>query len=279
MSLNVTVASIIDQARIQDARFFDLRVPDGALLLCVNQTQRLLLLKYGAMIQGLIDQTVQTAAQVSGALVGVDDAGTPYYITTTGNGYPVRNAGTSSVPIPYFDTSLAPVSLDPFGANGGTPGFPLPADLIKLIQVVCVFQDGTTADIDIVPERSRNLTGTHNPTVFINGNRLVPIRNGATGTSTTTTFNDYWNAVYSVSTTYIAMTTVLTTSDVITLPVVLHDALIAAVADLLARATPGMSANDRLMFANTKTQTATAVEMAGVDILGDVEQTSVLFRE
>lgn len=278
MALNVTARQLIDEARTQDARFFDLRVPDGALLLTLNTTQRTLLLQYGSSIEGLLDQSVQTAAVVSGVLVGIDPVtGLPYYITTQGSGYAVQNAGTVSVPLPYYDFSQPPISLDPFGQSGGTPGFPLPADLIKLIHVVAAFADGRTSDVAVIPERSRHYTNTHDLTVFLNGNRMVPVRTDPANNFGS--YNDWWNSVTSVTTSYIGMTTLSDLTTVMTIPVVLHAALVAAVAALLARTCPACTPADRTFYANLASSTGQAMAMAGIDLLGDVVQSSVIFRD
>jgi hypothetical protein len=277
MALNVTVSQLIDQARIQDARFFDVPVPDGALVLTLNQTQRLLLLKYADSIQGLLDQSLQIATSINGNVVGVDGSGNPYYLTTPGTGWAVSNAGTLSNPIPYVDFSAPQIALDPFGQNGGTPGFPLPADIIKIIHIVGVYQDGTTCDIDVVPEISRNLTNTHNPAAFLNGNRLVPVRDGSV--LGPTIWQDLWNSIQSVTMTWIGVPTVAVLSDVITIPVVLHDALIMAIASLLAQGVSNMPMAEKAAWAAKKQDAINIVALAGTDILNELTQNSVLYRE
>lgn len=277
MAITVTARQIVDEARTQDARFFSVNVPDGALLLTLNTTQRNLLLQYGSSVEGLLDQASQVAAQVNGALVGVDSGGAPHYITTQGDGYPVLNAGTVSAPIPYVDFTQQPISLDPFGLLGGTPGFPLPPDLIKLVMVVAAFCDGTTADIDVIPERSRNYTNTHNPTAFLNGNRLVPVHTGSPPLSGI--YQDVWASIASVAVSFIGMTTLSDLDAPITIPTVLHAALIAAVAFLLARTTPECTSADRATYAEMAAQTGQAIALAGIDLLGDVMQNSILYRE
>lgn len=278
MPLNVTARQILDEARTQDARFFSLTVPEGALLLTLNTTQRNLLLQYGSSVEGLLDQSVQVAAVVSGGLVGIDPTtGLPYYITTQGSGYPVLNAGTVSVPLPYYDFTQQPISLDPFGVSGGTPGFPLPTDLIKLIHIVAAFLDGRTTDVALIPERSRHHTNTHDLTVFLNGNRLVPVR--CDPANNTGVYHDWWNSVASITTSYIGMTTLSALDTVMTIPVVLHAALVAAAAALLARTCPECTPADRAFYASFATSTGQAMAMAGIDLLGDVVQSSVIVRD
>lgn len=278
MPLNVSARQILEEARTQDARFFSLNVPDGALLLTLNTTQRNLLLQYGSSVEGLLDQSVQVAAVVSGGLVGIDPAtGLPYYITTQGSGYAVQNAGTVSVPLPYFDFSQPAISLDPFGQSGGTPGFPLPTDLIKLIHIVAAFLDGRTTDVALIPERSRHHTNTHDLTVFLNGNRLIPVRGEPANASGI--YHDWWNSVTAITTSYIGMTTLSDLTTVLTIPVVLHAALVAAVAALLARTCPECTLAERTFYASLASSTGQAMAMAGIDLLGDVVQSSVIVRD
>jgi hypothetical protein len=277
MALNVTVAQIVDQARIQDSRFFDVTIPDGALVLEINRTQRTLLLKYADSIQGLLDQSLQIATQINGNVVGVDGSGNPYYLTTPGQGWAVSNAGTLTNPIPYVDFSQPQIALDPFGMNGGTPGFPLPSDVIKIIHVVGVYQDGTSCDIDVIPEKSRNLTNTHNPAAFLNGNRMVPVRDGSP--LGPTIWQDLWNSITSVTMTWIGVPTVAVLTDIIELPVVLHDALVMAIASLLAQGVAGMAMPEKAAWAAKKNDAINMIALAGTDMLNELIQNTILFRE
>jgi hypothetical protein len=277
MALNVTVSQIIDQARIQDARFFDVSIPDGALVLELNRTQRTLLLKYADSIQGLLDQSLQVATSINGNVVGVDGSGNPYYLTTPGTGWAVSNAGTLTNPIPYVDFSQPPIALDPFGQNGGTPGFPLPPDIIKIIHVVGVYLDGTCCDIDIVPEVSRNLTNTHNPAAFLNGNRMVPVRDGSP--LGPTIWQDLWNSISSVTMTWIGVPSVAVLTDVLTIPVVLHDALVMAIASLLAQGVSDMAMAEKAAWAAKKVDAINQIALAGTDMLNELTMNTVLYRE
>src|SRR5690606_12308564 len=153
---------------------------------------------------------------------------------------------------PYVDFSGMPVSVDPFGEQGGTPGFPLPADLIKVIQLIARYADGSTSDVDVITERLRNNTNTHNLTAFINGNRIVPIRQPSS--LLTGGWTDLWTNVATVTLTYLAVPTLTALTGPIVIPVVLHGALVAAVAAHLAQACPSdgptaMSATEKRRFA------------------------------
>jgi hypothetical protein len=126
----LTVQQLVENARARHPAFTKLAWPDGALLLFLNTYQRTKLLELADSIEPLVGQAKQIASVIAGALVG-SDAGVPYYITTSGDGWPVQNSGG----VPYVDFTQPPIALDPFGATGGTPGFPLPTEFIRLINI------------------------------------------------------------------------------------------------------------------------------------------------
>lgn len=273
MSLARTALSLIDEARTRHHAFFSAVVPDGVFVMGLNTKVRSLLLQYADGIQTLVDQSVSVAASVSGALVGVDGSGNPYYLTTPGTGYAVSNAGTPTNPIPYVDFSGVPISTDPFGLNGATPGFPLPTDMIKLITVTSKFTDGTQADVDIIPERLRFQNPTHNAQAFINGNRLVPCRLGSPP------YWDWWTNVTGVTISYIAPQTISTFTDTFSYPIVLYEALIAHLAKLLAYTIPTVTPAERQMFDAASKQADGDFLMAGKDMVMQLTETSVIYHE
>lgn len=273
MSLARTALSLIDEARTRHHAFLSATVPDGVFVMGLNTKLRSLLLQYADAIQTLVDQSVSVAATVSGALVGVDSSGNPYYLTTPGTGYAVSNAGTPTNPIPYVDFSGVPISTDPFGQNGGTPGFPLPTDMIKLITVTSTFSDGTLADIDIIPERMRFQNPTHNAQAFINGNRLVPVRLGAPP------YYDWWTNVTGVSVTFIAPQTVAYFTDTFSYPIVLYEALIAHLAKMLAYTIKEVTLPERQLFDSASKQADADFMTAGKDLVMQLTETSVIYHE
>lgn len=270
MQTTRTVQGLIDEARTRNVLFFNSGVPDGALLLALNTKQRTLLAQYGDAIAPVVGQSVQVAAVVAGSLVGVTVNGVPQFVTTQGVGYPVT---FSSNGVPIFSTNGASVSLDPYGQQGGTPGFPLPDDLVRLVWVSAIFADSSQADVGVVPERSRYQMSTPDISAFINGNRLVPIR--FTNTAQPTVAPDWWTQVTSVVMSYLKMQTLVALTDVLTIPTFLHEPLIAHLAYTLALGTEGVKPD--FYLAQSKDADA-ALLAAGRDLVGMVTQSSVTYH-
>jgi hypothetical protein len=270
MQTTRTVQGLIDEARTRNVLFFNSGVPDGALVLALNTKQRSLLSQYADAIAPIVGQSVQTAAVVAGSLVGVSAAGFPQYITGIGTGYPVTFSANGT---PIFSQVGAPIELDPYGVSGGTPGFPLPDDCVRLVWVSAIFADNSQTDVAIVPERARYQMTQPDIACFINGNRLVPIR--FTNTAQPTVAPDWWTQVVSVVTSYLKMQTLVALTDVLTIPTFLHEPLIAHLAYTLALGTEG--AKPDFYLAQSKDADAAFVS-AGRDLLGSVTQTSVIYH-
>jgi hypothetical protein len=266
--MTTTVQNMIEQARVRHPSFMPLNYPDGAILMFLNQYQRTALLKFADSIEPLIGQARQIATVIAGALVG-SDAGVPYYITTSGDGWPVQ----SDLGVPYIDYTQPAIALDPFGLTGSTPGFPLPADFIKMINVVAASLYDAALPVEIMPENQRRHSPQRTLSVFISGNRLVPIRLGAAP------FNDRWQDVTSVTLSYIAMQTLTAASDVLTLPSALLDAMESAVAERYALAAPKEAISDalKLQFVKQRVASEAAMLEAGMKMLGDVTTSHVQF--
>lgn len=266
------MSSLIDIVRSRDARFQEHASPDGALVLQINARQRSLILQYGGTIDGLVNTTVQLAAVVSGALVGVSALGTPVYGTTFQDGWPVHQSVGGT---PYVDFSEASVAGDPFGQNGGVPGFPLPTDFLKLILVSAVMNDSTIWPVDI----TRGVEQLENQRIgrlmaIVSGNRLVPIRPLAANNS-----NDVWAMpITAIRLSYVALPTVSSLGDTLMLPAVLLEALIAGMAEYLAMSTPTMSAGERAGFSTAARSAEKGVGDYSVDVAGMASPRSVIYR-
>jgi len=241
--MTTTVQQLIEQARVRHPLFMRVAFPDGALLAFLNQKQRTVLLKMSEELEPLVGQAQQVAAVVTGALVGIDAVGAPYYLTTSGTGYPVL-VDPSAPNAPYIDSSGVPIALDPFGATGSTPGFPLPTDFVRLKHVVAATIYDNAVRVEVNPERQRGASPQRELQVFVSGNRLVPIRQGVSP------FSDRWTDVTSLTVSYIAMQTPLPLSDVLTVPTVMLEVLEAPLAERLALSVPtaAMSASPRAGF-------------------------------
>ncbi len=270
-----TVQAIVDSARIRHWAFADSQVGDGALLLYVNQRLRTHLSAYGAKIEGLVGTTMEyDLATVAGLLVA-EVAGVPQYTTAYQDGWPIHLDGSG---VPYYDTSEPQIATDPFGEHGGTPGFPLPNDMIRLIAVALTYDNppGMLMPCMVVPEASRfsTLPG-RNPSAFVSGNRLVPLFPYATGTENT---GDRWFSVASIQISYVAVQTLSALSSVLNVPTVLAEALIADVAAFLAYQSKAMTGAERAAFANEAARVAKQISDSALDMLNEPQQSSVQYR-
>jgi hypothetical protein len=272
-----TVRDLIDEALTRHWSFLEQRTPPGAAMLFLNRRQRKLLLEHAASVEGLVTSSRQVAAVVpsSGGLVGVDAGGVPSYSTTVADGYAVSLDGSG---VPYVDTSLAPIALDPFGASGGTPGFPLPVQFVKAVAATLLFRNGDRAPLTIVREGERlDSPQGRDAAAFVNGNRLVPVRHTINGTSVT---SDLWSDVAAVSLSYLAAQTFAALTDVVTLPDTLVEALVAGLAEQMAlAATPQhVTMGEKAMFTAAARASEKELRLAGDRILGDLVEDSITYR-
>jgi hypothetical protein len=272
--VSITVAEIIDAARVRHWSFADTVLGDGAAVLFLNARQRVHLANHGAQIEGLVgtSMTYLTALNSTGALV-VLVGGNPTYGTTYQDGYAVHVNGGGSL---YIDTSEAPIATDPFGLHGGTPGFPLPNDFVRLINVALIYTQGVVIPCDVVPERARHTTlPGRNPTAFVSGNRLVPLMPNSIATNNS---GNRWYNVSAIEISYVAIQTLATLADIVMLPAVLCEALTADLALLFAGQTKACAAPERAFFATEATRCAALVAAGSLDLIDSAQQTSVLFR-
>lgn len=268
----LTAKTVIDLARARHAAFSERSVTDGAALTYLEARQRTLLLMYGGAIDGLVSTSIQVASVISGLLVGSAN-GAPVYLTTFQDGW-ATHVDTNGVP--YWNFSEPSIAGDPFGQNGGTPGFPLPSDFLKLVKATVVWQDNRIGPLDIVQEPSRlERRRLAVPTAFLNGNRLVPIRDYADAPDNAT---DIWaSGIQSVQLSYVASPALANLSDTITLPAPLLEAAIAGLAEYMAGAA-GMGAGDRQSFALIARQSEQALNDYGDDVTGYAVTNAVRYR-
>lgn len=267
--MTITVQQLVENARVRHPAMMRVAFPEGALLLFLNTYQRRKLLELGEDIEALIGEAKQIASVIAGALVG-SDAGVPYYITTSGDGFPV----SSDAGVPYVDFTGVPVALDPFGLTGGSPGFPLPTEFIKLIHVIAATLYSAAVKVDVLPESRRGASPQRALAVFLSGNRMVPIREG------TPPYQDSWQDVTSVTVSYLAMQTLSAMTDVVTLPLQLVDCMEAALAERLAMAVPAaeMDAVTKRGFTSDRVAAEAAAAAGALEILGEVTTSHVQFN-
>lgn len=266
------VRELVDNARLRHWSFIDVQLADGAAVLWLNQRQRHLLLKFRDALRGLIGSNVETASIVSGSLVGVTADGTPYFLTTVDDGFSLNLSAGGT---PYVDTTKAPVARDPFGQNGGTPGWPLPNDAIALLAMTAMFNNGSESPVTIVDESERLVAapGRYLP-AFVAGNRIVPIR-----PSSTFGLSDSWSSVTSVRLSYIGVATITSLDGTLVIPAPLHEPLIAGLAELFAKQSRQCTVGERAQFGEAARRAELEIAQGAFDVLGDMQTTSVIYEE
>lgn len=266
--MTITVQQLIENARVRHPAMMRVAFPEGALLLFLNTYQRRKLLELAEEIEPIIGVSRQVAAVIAGTLVG-SDGGVPYYITTSGDGFPVQSDGG----VPYFDFTGVPIALDPFGLSGGTPGFPLPTEFIKLIHIIAGTLYNAAMRVDVMPESRRGASPQRSLAAFISGNRIVPIREGVSP------YQDSWGDVTSITLSYVAMQTLAATTDLLTLPLQLVDCMEAALAERLAMACPPteMDVATKRLFTADRVAAETSAAEGALEILGEVTTSHVEF--
>lgn len=284
-----TAQRIIDSARLRHWSFTDIALGDGAALLYLNQRQRELLANGGALIEGIagtaITYAVTPGVPFAGQLISFAN-GVPYLAAPGQDGWAMHLNANG---VPFVDPSEPPVCVDPLArlSPAGVQGFALPQDMVRLINVILQYANGPTGSnqflpCDIVDERQRlaYLPG-RNPVAFVAGNRLVPMLPlGGTFPSQGTVNNsaDRWNNVCAIQISYVAIDTLTTLDDAISLPVVLVGALIADVAKLFAVQSKKMTATEKKMFLDEAASANAAAGANALDLLVSPETDAVVYN-
>ena len=248
-----TPRDLIDSARIRHWAFSDLAMPDGAALLYLNQRQREHLAAAGAEIEGVVGTTVQytVSRTLPGNLITFTN-GVPTTAASGADGWVVH---VDADGIPFVDNTEPMIAADPLQANGGVPGFPLPKEMVRLVNVMLIYGSGSFVPCALTNERHRvrALPG-RDPVAFISGNRLVPML-PTSGTATNT--GDRWQNVTGIQISYVGIDTLRTLDDAVALPTVLTGLLVADVAALMAAQSPRLTLAEKQFF------TQQAQRMAG----------------
>lgn len=271
--MTVTAQDLIDLARIRHWAFADVALGDGAALLFLNHRQRHLLLRFRNQLRGLVNATVAQAGVINGVLVGLDANGNLTTLATFADGYAVHVDGLGNI---YVDATETPVAYDPLGVRGGTSaGWPLPVDAIAIFNLFAAFSDGTKAPIGIVDERDQHLSPqSHYLEAFLSGNRLVPCQPPlSVGTDATP-----WNAVTSVTLSYLPLVSFVTLIDPVKVPAPLVEPLIANLAELMAKSAKAVTATEKKMFEADARKAEQEIDVLGYDIMGDAQSTSVIYE-
>lgn len=266
----LTALELVEGARLRHWSFTDTALGDGAAVRFLNQRIRTLLLRYRSALRGLVNASVETAAVVGGVLVGVDATGVPYYTTTYEDGYAVHLDSTG---VPYIETTEAKIAGDPFGKNGGTPGWPLPPDAIAIFSLAATMPDGSVGEVDVVEEALRHHGAPgHNLTAFLSGSRLVPVRAAGTGVQ------DSWSSVTKVQLSYLPLPIVALLSDTIALPTAMAEALTAALAEMFSVQAKDCTQAERRDFAAAARRAEQELDTIALDIVGDLQVSSVIYE-
>lgn len=269
------VRDLIDGARIRHWSFADTKLGDGACVLFLNDRQIAHIAAHGAAIAALVGSALEVSLEAqAGRLVALLD-GVPTYTSTYEDGWATHIDDDG---VPYVDFTEAKIAGDPFGENGGVPGFPLPSDMVALINVSGVYgTDGRLVPINVVQEHEAALRGprSRDLAAFISGNRLVPIMPLSAASTNT---GDRWFDITALRVSYVGIQQFGTLDDVIMLPSVLCDALTADLCVLLANQSPNCPPVDKAAFAREAAAAFEKVGTLGNDMLGGAQGGRVVRR-
>jgi hypothetical protein len=270
--MSLLVSDLIDAARIRHWSFTDVALGDGAVLLYLNQRQRAYMAQYGASLEGILGKSSQNPVNSATAVRVALSNGVPLFTAGVLDGYLQQYTIDG---FPFYDTGTVLIAGDPFQQAGGTAGFPMPADLLRLISVGLIHQ-GINIPCELIAENERfeRVPGRH-PSAYLSNNRLIPITRAAPMPT-----SDRWFGVTSIVISYVPVPPVLTaTASVVVLPDVLGEALTSDVAALFAGQSRDCTPIERAAFRNEATRCAAAIAEAASDMLGAVQQSSIIFRQ
>jgi hypothetical protein len=269
-----TVRDLADEVLLRHWSFVGRKFPPGGLLLLLQRKCDELILKYARSVEPIVGEARQVAGKVAGILVGLTDGGVPYYLTTSDDGWPVS---VTALGTPYFDFTQPKIATDPLGASSAAPGFPFPADYLKMIALSVNYADGRSGPVNIVPEAQRHAGPQgRDPIAYVSGNRAVPIRAPSLSGSA-----DEWTSVTSVRLSYIKRIPFSAMTSAVRVPSVLAGAVIAAVVSDLARSAQveQVSSREKDAFKAEAIEMEKTLELAGDHLLGDLRNDSVLYSD
>lgn len=269
---SVTPRDLIDSARTRHWAFSSINFGDGAALLFLNQRQREHLAAAGSDIEGIVGTAVQyavSASGISGQVVSFVN-GVPILAATGVNGWVVHIDDDG---VPFVDGAEPMIAADPLGAQ---QGFPLPSEMVRLINVMLVYGVSTFVPCTIVNERLRmNALPNRNPTCFVAGNRLIPMRGETPNTLNTA---DRWNSIVGIQISYVAIDTLRTLDDAVSLPVVLCGAMIADLAHYFAMQSKEVTVAERSQFRDEADRSAAMFREASLNLLSSPTDGQVDYR-
>jgi hypothetical protein len=176
----------------------------------------------------------------------------------------------------YVDITEAPIAYDPLGVRGGAgAGWPLPTDAIAIFNLFATFDDGTKAPIGIVNERDQHLSPqSHYLEAYLSGNRIVPCRPPLSiGTNSTP-----WNAVTSVTLSYLPLASFTSLTDPAKVPAPLVEPLDREPLRALRESLEALPRSREAHLRRGRAKGRGRDRRAGYDIMGDAQTTSVIYE-
>ena len=268
---SLTPRDLIDSARTRHWAFSDINFPDGAALLFLNTRQRELLAAGGADIEGIVGTAVQYAVgtTITGLLISYA-AGIPVLAASGADGWVVH---VDADGVPFVDNNEPQIAADPLGDR---QGFPLPSEMVRLINVVLIYETSNFVPMQVVNERMRlNALPSRNPTAFVAGNRLVPMR---TQTPNSLNTGDRWQSVQGIQMSYVAVETMRSLDDALMIPTVLTGALIADLAHFFAMQSKQVTPSERSMFRDEADRSSAMFREVSLNLLASPMDGQVDYR-
>lgn len=268
---SVTPRDLIDAARTRHWAFSSINFGDGAALLFLNQRQREHLAMAGSDVEGIVGTAVQYAvgSALSGLLLSFT-GGIPIVADSDEDGWVVH---VDDDGVPFVDNTEPQIGIDPLGDR---QGFPLPQEMVRLINVMLVYGGSQVIPCSIVNERMRqNAMPGRNPVAFVAGNRLVPMRAQYPNSQNTA---DRWASVTAFQMSYVAVDTLRTLDDAVMLPVVLCGAMIADLAHYFAMQSKEVTPAERAMFRDEADRAGAMFREASLNLLASPMDGQVEYR-
>jgi hypothetical protein len=274
----VTARYLIDSARIRHHAFSDVNLGDGAALLFLNQRQREHLAKPGSTIEGLVGTTMQYTVGTgspTGLFISASN-GVPFLAAANGDGWCLHQDING---VPYVDPGEPQISCDPIGRAGSPQGFPLPGEMVRLVNVALVFgpqPPGGFIPCQIVNERARMTTMPgRDPAAFVSNNRLVPLMPMPAGTNNS---GNRWYIVSAIQLSWVPVADIQSLDDQLQLPQILCGALIADLAALMANQSKVLSSAEKVQFTEAANQSGVIIQKAAMDMLDSPQSKTVNYR-
>lgn len=239
--MTTTAQQVIDRALSRHHSFRGAGLSEGAALAELNEIQRRMLLDLGSTIENYVGETSEIQTGMDDAsLVALDENDVPYFTTTVQPGYAIRFDGG----VPYI-VADDPIIVDPFGADGDSPGLPLPDNTLRLI-----FISARTADsqapvpplkVEIVKlevvKKAGPRTGLQ---AYLSANRIIPVRLAPA---------DLWTQVTSLILGIIPTPTLEAMDDDLVIPDACVSAATAALASFFSMQSEKCDATDKRIIA------------------------------